>query len=379
MDEQAAATTGQWNARPALARVIRAFALLAPLAASIAFVHLASKVVPAPAGSFWLYALWWIGLSAAATVVLVGIDRACRRLLPLAALLKLSLVFPDQAPSRFKAAIRNGSVGSLEERIAEARAGRPGETPVEAAERLLGLVAALDAHDRLTRGHSDRVRAYSQMIGQELGLSKHEVELLNWAALLHDVGKLGVPSEILTKPGRPTDEEWETLKRHPEVGLELIEPLRSWLGEWSQAVGHHHERWDGRGYPYGLAGDKISLAGRIVAVSDVFDVMTSARSYKSAGGAIEARNELARCADTQFDPRVVRAFLAVSLGRLRFAMGPLSWLAHAPILGRIPLTPAIGAVSGTLAAATAVVTTGLLEPPVRLAEPLQTPQALAAP
>src|SRR5919106_4355338 len=322
MDEQAAATTGQWNARPALARVIRAFALLAPLAASIAFVHLASKVVPAPADSFWLYALWWIGLSAAATAVLVGIDRACRRLLPL---------------------------------------------------------AALDAHDRLTRGHSDRVRAYSQMIGQELGLSKHGVELLNWAALLHDVGKLGVPSEILTKPGRPTDEEWETLKRHPEVGLELIEPLRSWLGEWSQAVGHHHERWDGRGYPYGLAGDKISLAGRIVAVSDVFDVMTSARSYKSAGGAIEARNELARCADTQFDPRVVRAFLAVSLGRLRFAMGPLSWLAHAPILGRIPLTPAIGAVSGTLAAATAVVTTGLLEPPVRLAEPLQTPQALAAP
>ena len=283
-----------------------------------------------------------------------------RRLLPLAALYKVSLLFPDHAPSRFRTAMRTNTVGSLEERIAQARAGGQEATPVEAAEQLLGFVAELNVHDRLTRGHSERVRAYAQMIGQELRLGKRQVDLLNWAALLHDVGKLRVPSEILTSTGRPTDEEWEILRDHPLFGEELVAPLRSWLGEWADAVGDHHEHWDGTGYPRGKTGSEIALAGRIVAVADVYDVITSARSYKPAFSAAEGRDEIARCAGTQFDPRIVRAFLSIGLGRLRLAMGPLSWLAHAPMLGRLPLTPAIGSAGAAMLTVVAATTGGLL-------------------
>ena len=354
--------TSRWAPRPMQARLIRVAVLVTPFAASILFVALVSKVVPAPLNSFWLYLSWWAVLTGAATLVLVAVDRVARRLLPLALLFKLSLVFPDRAPSRFRTALDLRSVGSLEGRVAALRAGGVGTTPVEAAQELLGLVAALDNHDSLTRGHSDRVRAYSQMIAEEMKLGDEEVDRLNWAALLHDIGKLEVPTEILTKTGRPTDEEWSLLRRHPEWGGEIVMPLRGWLGEWADAVTQHHERWDGTGYPLGASGEQIGLAGRIVAVADVFDVITSSRSYKGASDAMAGREEIARCAGTQFDPRVVRAFLAISLGRLRFAMGPLSWLSHAPLLGRLPLTPAIGTVSGVLAVAAAAVTTGIVGP-----------------
>ena len=331
------------------ARLIRAVALVAPFAASIVFVALVSAVFPAPLESFWLYLAWWVVLTALATLVLVAVDRVARRLLPLAVLFKLSLVFPDRAPSRFRTALNSRSVDTLEERVAAMKAGQADATPVEAAQELLELVAALDTHDPLTRGHSDRVRAYSQMIAEEMKLSEEEIDLLNWAALLHDIGKLEVPTEILEKEGRPNDEEWAILRRHPEFGGEIVAPLRGWLGAWANAVSQHHERWDGGGYPAGATGEQIGLAARIVAVADVFDVITSARSYKSASDAQAAREEIAHCAGAQFDPRVVRAFLAISLGKLRFAMGPLSWLSHAPLLGRLPLTPAIGTVSGALA------------------------------
>jgi HD-GYP domain-containing protein (c-di-GMP phosphodiesterase class II) len=118
------------------------------------------------------------------------------------------------------------------------------------------------------------------MIGEELHLKPEDVDALNWAALVHDVGKLKVRAEILNKDGTPTDEEWVVLRQHAEFGEELVAPLQGWLGEWADAVGQHHERWDGLGYPRNLSGDEISLAARIVAVADVFDVITSARSYK---------------------------------------------------------------------------------------------------
>ncbi len=361
--QAAGAPASRWSGRPLQAIALRTIVYAAPLVGSIVFVHYASKVVPAPAGSLVLFLVWWLALSTLATGVLVVVDRSCRRLLPLAALLKLSLVFPDEAPSRFQIAMRSGSVDDLAGRISAAKDAAATATPSEAAGRLLELVAALNIHDRLTRGHCERVRAYSVMIGQELGLSSDELDLLNWAALLHDVGKLQVPGEILTKDGRPTDEEWDVLRQHPELGDELVAPIREWLGRWTDAVGYHHERWDGGGYPHGLEGEEIPLAGRIVAVADSFDVITSARSYKTASAAENGRMEIARCAGTQFDPRVVRAFLAVSLGRMRFVMGPLSWLAHAPLLARLPLTPGFGTLAGALSVAATATVGGMLSPP----------------
>ena len=344
----------RWHARPRLAGLLRLTAHGVPVALSVAVVFAASGIVPPPRGSLGPYLLWWAALSAAATSVLVATGRLSRRLLPLAALMRLSLVFPDSAPSRFRLARRSRTVETLEARLDDARRGEVGRTPVEAAQLLLELVAHLDEHDELTRGHSERVRAYAQTIGRELGLDRRELDLLNWAALLHDVGKLEVPHEILTKAGRPTEDEWQLIRGHPAAGARLATPLLGWLGEWGAAIAEHHERWDGAGYPRGLAGDEISLAGRIVAVADVYDVLTSTRSYRSEGSAEAARRELTECAGTQFDPTIVRAFLGISVRPRGLVSGPLSWLAHVPVLARIPLTPAASAASTAAASAAAV-------------------------
>jgi hypothetical protein len=208
------------------------------------------------------------------------------------------------------------------------------------------------------------VRAYSVLIGTELGLTGRDLEMLNWAALLHDIGKLDVSPEILTKPGRPSEEEWQALRQHPLLGESITAPLAAWLAEWQSAIGYHHERWDGKGYPRGLAGKAIPLPGRIVAVADVYDVITSARSYKEAGSGVDGRKEIARCAGSQFDPRVVRAFLNVSLGRMRLVMGPLSWLSHAPLLARVPLTPAVGALGGAAGIIATAAASGAIAQPL---------------
>ena len=305
---------------------------------------------------------WWIGVFVIGIVVLLATDRVSRRLLPLAALYKLSLAFPDEAPNRFSVAMRTGTTRQVQRRIEEFKQNGIVDDETTYAEAMLELVASLSVHDRMTRGHCERVRAYTDMLIEELKISDEDAGKLRWAALLHDVGKLHVPTHILNKDGRPTDGEWKVLKSHTWKGDEMIEPLREWLGEWADTVGSHHERWDGDGYPNGLAGTDIALGARIVAVADAFDVMTSTRSYKKPIKAEDARAEVARCAGTQFDPKVVRAFLNIGIGRLRFAIGPLSWAANVPAAGQTPIGPALSPVAAfataTITAAIGTVTGG---------------------
>ncbi len=144
-----------------------------------------------------------------------------------------------------------------------------------------------------------------------------------------------MPATILNKPGIPSDEEWAALHRHPEEGARLVGPLLPWLGEWGAAVEQHHERFDGTGYPHQLRGHEISLAARIVAVADAYEVMTAPRPYKRSMSVSAARAELVRVAGAQLDPAIVRAFLNVSVGRLWRTLGFGAWIAQVPQLGRI--------------------------------------------
>ena len=363
---------GAWAARPWRARGLRLLVYGLPVAGSLGFVRLATVATGVPTESLGIFLVWWFAMSLAATGFVAVAYRLTRRLLPLGALLELSLAFPDEAPSRFRLALGTGTVESLEERLRRMREAGDAATAQEAAEILLRLVAALDVHDRITRGHAERVRAYAYSLGRELGFSADDLDRLNWAALLHDVGKLEVSTEILNKPGRPTDEEWQQLRAHPLYGESLVAPLREWLGDWADAVGYHHERWDGTGYPRGVGGVEIPLAGRIVAIADVFDVITSSRSYKTSSSAGEARAEISRCSGSQFDPRLVRAFVNMSLGKMRLVIGPLSWLTHAPILARLPLTPSVGASFAGVAVLTTAAAGGLAVPrPAASAAPLR--------
>ena len=347
--------SARWHARPLVGGAIRVAIFLFPAVVSIIATRVFVVAVPLPDPLVQQIAYWSValGISIAAMVIT---ERLARRLTPLATLFTVSLVFPDAAPSRFRTALRSGSVRKFEERLAAGEV----VAPQEAATALLGLVTQVGKHDRLTRGHSERVRAFTDMLSEELGLPDDDRDKLRWAALVHDVGKLSVPPEILNKPGRPTEEEWEVLRNHPAEAAELIEPLRPWLGDWALAATEHHERYDGAGYPAGLAADEISLAGRIVAVADAYDVMTAARSYKKPLSPAVAREELTRNAGSQFDPVVVRAMLNISMGRLRFVVGPLGWLSELAWIIRIPqaaTTAAGGAATAASAAATAAIAT----------------------
>ena len=367
----------RWSAHPWCARGLRLLVYALPIVLSLGFVRLATWMVAAPTRTLWIYLAWWLALSLAATGVVWLVFRLTRRLLPLGALLELSLVFPDAAPTRFSVARRTRTVATLEERARLLREAGEAPTTQEAAEILLGLVAALDQHDRITAGHAERVRAYSAALGRELALSDDEVDRLNWAALLHDIGKLQVSAEILNKEGPPNEEERESLRLHPLFGEALVAPLREWLGEWIDAVGHHHERWDGAGYPRGLAEGEIPRAGRIVAIADAYDVITSARSYKKPSSASEARAELVRSAGTHFDPSLVRAFVEMSLGRMRLVVGPLAWLSHAPLLARLPAPQSVGVTLGSVAAVAATTAAVSSGPPVVTPATASTPLVAA--
>ena len=177
---------------------------------------------------------------------------------------------------------------------------------------LEALVSALDARDRETKGHSSRVCAYTLDIARLLGLEEGSVEWLDIqrAALLHDVGKIGVTDFILHKPGPLSPEEWKEMRRHPDIGYEMLKEV-SFLNGPAAVVRAHHERFDGKGYPRGLKGTEIPLGARIFAVADTFDAMTSDRPYRRALPPETAREEILRNGGTQFDPEVVEVFLKV--------------------------------------------------------------------
>jgi putative nucleotidyltransferase with HDIG domain len=336
--------TNRWSARPLASGLLRVLVLVIPVAAGVGAAILLSQALPRPHG-FLGSALWWIGLFVASATVASLVDKVARKMLPLAALLGLTMIFPDKAPSRFAVARRVGSIKNLEERVRHAKEHGIEDDPARAAETILTLVAALNLHDRKTRGHSERVRALTDMLAEELRLDRDARDRLRWAALLHDIGKLEVEARILNKPGKPTPDEWESLKRHPEEGARIARPLLPWLGEWGKAIEQHHERFDGAGYPLGIGGSQLSLAGRMLTITDSFETMTAARSYKKPMSVVRARRELAQCAGSQFDPVVVRAFLSISLGRLVWQVGPASWIAQLPFIG-------IRGITGPMAAAT---------------------------
>ena len=318
----------RWSSRPGLDRVVRGLVLAVPISASVAAGVAVSRLVAAPSGSLALLG-WYALILASSLAVLIVVDHVARRFLPLAVLLRLSFLFPDHAPSRLSVALNAGNPRRLASYLE--RSADPDHPPD--LETILTLAAALNAHDRRTRGHSERVRALTELLAVELRLTEVETEQLRWAGFLHDIGKLRVPPAVLNKRGQLDGREWRAIQRHPVHGEELAQPLAAWLGEWIHAIGDHHERFDGTGYPAGRAGTEISVAGRIVSVADSFETMTAVRSYNRPMTARDARAELARCAGTHFDPTVVRAFFAISLGRLRWTAGLAAWLAQLPLVG----------------------------------------------
>lgn len=170
------------------------------------------------------------------------------------------------------------------------------------------LRLAVDAKDSYTRGHSDRVSYYSVLIGKKLGLPEEEISILRDGGLFHDIGKIGIPDAILQKPGKLTDEEYDDIKNHPSIGAKIIAPAKI-FENILPIVKHHHERYDGRGYPSSLKGEDIPLYARIAAVADTFDAMTSDRSYRPRFTLFKALEELENSKGTQLDPTIVDAFI----------------------------------------------------------------------
>ncbi len=363
----------QWVPNRAVAWTIRALIFVFPLVASWTAVAVLSRTISKPPDQVMLSA-WLFLLIGAAFGAAILADHVIRRLAPVPLLYRLTLVFPDTAPSKFKIALRTMTGRDLEKAANSGTAHQRLMTPQQAAENLLVLVAKLSAHDRVTRGHSERVRAYSLLLGKEIGLGPADLAKLQWAALIHDIGKLEVPAEILNKPDAPDPHEWAQIRRHPAAASEYVAILRLWLGDWVDAATQHHERYDGKGYPQGLAGKDISLAGRLVAITDAFDTMTAARSYRPALPMEQARAELLANAGTQFDPDLVKAFMRVSIRQPRGLHGPLAFFAHFPGMLHAPLAVAASGANTVIAGVVATIAaTGLAfqpsEPPdFRLAE-----------
>lgn len=185
------------------------------------------------------------------------------------------------------------------------------------------LASAIDARDRYTKGHSERVSHYTLVVATELidkGIIPYDRNFLEAAqltGLLHDIGKIGIKDHILNKPSALDEEEFSVMKTHVEVGINILKPIRG-MKEIADGAKYHHERWDGKGYPYGLKGEEIPLLGRIVAVVDAYDTMVTTRPYQKGRTPEEGLDELRRCSNAQFDPQIVEVFCdAWQSGRIK--------------------------------------------------------------
>ncbi|MBI2906837.1 MAG: HD-GYP domain-containing protein [Chloroflexi bacterium] len=186
---------------------------------------------------------------------------------------------------------------------------------------VLALAEATDARDSYTSDHARGMAAMAVAVGRQLGMDASELDDLYYGAVLHDVGKIGAPDAILLKPGKLDSDEWRQMREHPAIGEKILAPVPRLAGA-ARLVHHHHERFDGNGYPDGLAGDAIPLGARILAVVDSYGAMTDQRVYKEARSPQEAQAELRRCAGGQFDPRVVDVFMRLLASGIE-TLGPL--------------------------------------------------------
>ena len=186
-------------------------------------------------------------------------------------------------------------------------------------ETVKSFAHALEAKDKYTHGHSEKVTLYSELICIALKLSEEESERICLAAQLHDIGKIGIVEDVLNKPGRLNDEEYETIKEHPTMGTRILQPLH-FLQDILPIINHHHERIDGNGYPDGISGDAIPLGARIISVGDTYDAMTSNRPYRKGLSHEKTVEELRRCAGTQFDTEIVEIFIEIMDERVKGAI-----------------------------------------------------------
>lgn len=257
--------------------------LPAQLAMVVGLALLAEAQVSLAWGDVW-YASWWLYHAlflAAFVAVLAGWAAEIRR-------------------ARSVKAIAEGLV--MRDGLAQLNRGRP--------ESVVGLADEIESRDPATFRHVDRVASYAYAIGQQMGLGPTRLRELVLAAQLHDIGKIGLPSQILTKPGKLTDEEWWIIKQHPGKGWEIVSRAKN-LRPVAEIIRHHHERFDGSGYPDGLQGEGIPLEARIISVADTFDALTSERPYRPSMSLAEAKAELRRVSGSQLDPDCVKAFLNV--------------------------------------------------------------------
>jgi len=173
---------------------------------------------------------------------------------------------------------------------------------------LEALTASIDAKDTYTSGHSLRVAHLTRLLARQIGLDEHTVGRMHIAGLVHDIGKIGVPEAVLTKPGKLTEEEFAWIRRHPEIGHRILKDIPQFR-DILPGVLSHHERFDGQGYPHGISGDEIPLVARLISLADAFDAMSSTRTYRATLSRPEVIQEILDCAGTQFDPELAPVFV----------------------------------------------------------------------